>query len=325
MNDRPTIVVALGGNAISQPGQPDDIPAKFAQTRKTTKLLADAIAAGFRLVITHGNGPQVGNVLRRSEIASHEVYPVPLEICVADTQAGMGYMISQCLMNELAARGKPRPVTTLVTTVSVDRADPAFEHFDKPIGPRLSRAIADEHVQNDDWVVTEVGTGEFRRVVPSPRPQRILEIETIRKLLADDELIVCCGGGGIPVCQEDGVYHGVGAVIDKDLTSALLARELQAETLALLTTVPSAFLNFGTPAATPIGRMTVAEARDYLAQGQFASGSMGPKIEAAVQFVEGRDCPSAFAMVAQLESFMAAAPRRVRYPRLAVGPVDQPA
>ena len=242
-----------------------------------------------------------------SKIAQGELYPIPLEVCVADTQAGMGYMIAQCLMNELRQRGAPRPVTTVVTTIVVDADDPAFQHPSKPIGPRMQPADAQRHVVQDGWQVQEVAGHYFRRVVPSPSPREILELATIRQLVEGGELVICCGGGGIPVVRSaEGDYQGAAAVIDKDRSSALLASQLGCATLVILTSVSHAYLDFDTDRQRPLHTVTAEEARRYLAAGQFAAGSMRPKIEAAIQFVSQSPTPHPVAVIAHLDDLVAA-------------------
>ncbi|MCZ6655456.1 MAG: carbamate kinase [Planctomycetota bacterium] len=296
------LVVALGGNAISKPGEPPDIPNQFKTTAETAKSLADLIEAGHRIVITHGNGPQVGKVLRRVELSVPTVYPLPLEICVADTQGGMGYMIAQCLGNELHRRGLPGRVTAVVTTICVDRHDPAFDSPTKPIGSFYDKQAADELQRNDGWVMTEVLIGQYRRVVPSPAPIEIMEKEAIKKLVAGGEIVITCGGGGVPVVRnDDGQYQGVAAVIDKDLASALLARDIAADGMIVLTSIARVCLNFEKPNQTELDRLTLDEARRHLAAGQFPPGSMGPKIESAVQFLENSQNPDAFVLIATPE------------------------
>ena len=282
------IVVALGGNAVSPPGQEGNIPQQYATTRAAIRPLADLVLAGHQLVMTHGNGPQVGNVMRRVEIAArHHVYPLPLDTVVADTQAGMGYMISQCFMNELASRGSPRLCSTLITTVKVQRDDPAFAKPTKPIGPFLTREQAEKHMKNDGWMMVEDSGRGWRRVVASPSPREIMEMDVIRCLVQAGHSIVACGGGGIPVLQgRDGQLSGVEAVIDKDRTTSLLALGLGADMLAFLTGVDYVQQNFGTPQTRPIKQMTVSEAREMLKDGQFPAGSMGPKVEGGVEFLE---------------------------------------
>ncbi len=296
------LVIALGGNAISKPGESPDIPSQFKTTAETAKSLADLREAGHRIVITHGNGPQVGKVLRRVELSVPTVYPLPLEICVADTQGGMGYMIAQCLGNELHRRGLPGRVTAVVTTICVDRHDPAFDSPTKPIGSFYDKQAADELQLNDGWTMTEVLIGQYRRVVPSPAPIEIMEKEAIKKLVAGGEIVITCGGGGVPVVRnDDGRYEGVAAVIDKDLASALLAREIAADGMIVLTSISRVCLNFEKPNQTELDRLTLDEARRHLAAGQFPPGSMGPKIESAVQFLENSQNPDAFVLIATPE------------------------
>lgn len=296
------LVIALGGNAISVPGEQGTIEEQFMHTRQTAVFLADAIIAGYQPIITHGNGPQVGNILRRVELAKHELYTIPLEVCVADTQAGMGYMIGQCLMNELASRGHQRHVTTVVTTVRVDRDDPAFLQPTKPIGPRLEKSVAERQRDSEGWHIREMEDGSYRRIVSSPRPVEIMELPTIRNLADDGELVVCCGGGGIPVCRdEQGRFYGSAAVIDKDLTTALLARELGVSTLVILTGVEHVCLNFGKPAEERLGELSISQAQEYLAAGHFGSGSMRPKVEAAIDFVTNCKAPHPTAYIGHLE------------------------
>ena len=301
---RDKIVVALGGNAISDPAVHGTIEEQFAQTTKTARQLGAAIKQGYQLVITHGNGPQVGNVLRRVEIARTELYPLPLEVCVADTQAGMGYMISQCLGNELAAHGIDRRPTTIVTSVLVDQRDPAFASASKPIGPRLSKAIAEAHAREDNWQIRAEPDGSFRRVVPSPEPQRIMELETIARLVDAGELIISCGGGGIPVLEDEhGNLSGAAAVIDKDLTTAMLANELRVPTMVILTGVENVCLGFGTEQQRALSKLSVADAKRFLAAGEFAVGSMQPKVEAAVRFLDRASCDNPQAIIGHVDRF----------------------
>ena len=305
-NTRPT-VIALGGNAISVPGEQGNIPQQFAHMSDTARLLVGAIELGRHIVITHGNGPQVGNVLRRVEIASAEMYPLPLEVCVADTQAGMGYMIGQCMTNALKKRGIVRDITTIVTNVLVDHEDAAFKKPTKPIGSQMPREQAESHRDKDGWSILEVADGVYRRIVPSPIPKEIIELNTIRRLVEDGELVICCGGGGVPVTRDEhGMLRGAAAVIDKDRTSALLAKELNAEALVILTAVEQVCLNFGKPDQKPLDTLTIAQAKTYLKEGHFAEGSMGPKIEAAVDFVKGSKDPDAVAIIAELPQLTAA-------------------
>ncbi|MGD8452455.1 MAG: carbamate kinase [Phycisphaerae bacterium] len=282
------MVVALGGNAISRPGEEGNVTQQFLNTRQTAVHLADLIEAGCHLVVTHGNGPQVGNVLRRVELAARELYRLPLEICGAHTQGGMSYMIAQCLRNELHKRGIERGVTGIVTSVEVDAADPAFQNPTKPIGSFYQAAEARALQQQHGWQMVEIPQQGFRRVVPSPIPKAIVEIDLIRRLAQQGELLVVAGGGGIPVQRTPaGQYIGVEAVIDKDRTAGLLARAIGATTLLIVTNVDRVAINYRRPNQQLLERMTVSEARRYMADKQFAPGSMGPKVQAAIDFLDG--------------------------------------
>ncbi|MBI4716708.1 MAG: carbamate kinase [Planctomycetes bacterium] len=280
------MVVALGGNAITQPDQEGRVEQQFANSRTAARALADLVVAGNQLLVTHGNGPQIGNFLLRNEAAAGLIYPLAMEVAVAHVQGGMGFMIAQTLTNELAARGDRRIVTAVVTTVLVDRDDPSFRNPTKPVGRELTREEAQRFAQQDGWSIKEVAPGRYRRVVPSPLPQRIMEIEHLRRAVAAGEILVACGGGGVPVVQDPvGGLCGVRAVIDKDLASALLAAQVDADAMLILTGVDRVRINYGKPDERGIERMTVAEARRWLEEGQFPPGSMGPKIQAAIQFL----------------------------------------
>lgn len=301
------LVVALGGNAISAPGKVGDIDEQFAQVSQTAEVLCDAIERGYHLIVTHGNGPQVGNILRRVELARSELYPIPLEVCVADTQAGMGYMIAQCLSNVMNRRNLTCDVTAVVTTVLVDPNDPAFQDPNKAVGPMLTEAQANTHREKDGWQIRDEGKGRFRRVVPSPLPRKIIEIPAIESLIAGGQIVVCCGGGGIPVgVDSNGVVRGVAAVIDKDRTTGLLARHLQAPTLVILTAVEYACINFGKPDEQQLKQITASEAEAYMKAKQFGAGSMLPKIEAGIDFVRHSVHPDAVAIIAHVDHFAAA-------------------
>lgn len=296
------MVIALGGNAISQTQEEGNVDQQFSNSRKTARALADLVQAGHQLVITHGNGPQIGNFLLRNEAAAGRVYPLPMEVAVAHVQGGMGFMIAQTLMNELNRRGDPRVVTAMVTTIVVDADDLGFRNPTKPVGRPLTRKEADQFQRDEGWAVKEVSPGTYRRVVPSPKPRHIQEIDTIRRAVDAGDLVVACGGGGIPVIRgaDDG-FHGVRAVIDKDLVSALLAIELQADAMTILTNVERVCLDFGTPHSREIDRMTVSQARQWLQQGQFPDGSMGPKIQGAIRFLESVDKPDAYVAIGPLD------------------------
>jgi carbamate kinase len=301
---RKRLVVALGGNAISAPDKQGTIDEQFAQVSETAEVLAGAIERGYQLIVTHGNGPQVGNILRRVEIARSELYEIPLEVCVADTQAGMGYMIAQCLSNSMNRRNLTCDVTAIVTTVLVDAEDPAFHNANKAIGPGLTATQAESHRINDGWQIRDEGHGRFRRVVPSPLPRKIIELPAIERLVGAGQIVVCCGGGGIPVAVEStGRVRGVAAVIDKDRTTGLLARHLQAPTLVILTAVEFACINFRKPDERRLEQITADEAETYLNAGQFGAGSMAPKIETAIDFIRRSPHDDAVAIIAHVNRF----------------------
>lgn len=282
------IVVALGGNAISRADQEGNVPQQFENTSYTARYLAGLVAAGYQLVVTHGNGPQVGNVLRRVELAARELYRLPLHICGAHTQGGMGYMIAQCINNALHDRQIARRVTAIVTSVEVDRNDPAFQKATKPIGGFYRKEKAEELKREQGWEMIHVPNQGYRRVVPSPPPIAVVEIDLIRRLVDAGELLVVAGGGGTPVARDEkGHYYGVEAVIDKDRTAALVGRVLDAPVLLIVTSVDRVALKYGTPEQRPLEHMTALEAQRFLDAGEFPPGSMGPKIEAAIEFLRG--------------------------------------
>jgi carbamate kinase len=304
---RKRLVVALGGNAISAPGKVGTIDEQFAQVSETAEALCDAIERGYQIVVTHGNGPQVGNVLRRVELARSELYPIPLEVCVADTQAGMGYMIAQCLSNAMGRRNLACDVTAVVTTVLVDPNDPAFDQPNKAIGPLLTAAQAEVYRNNDGWMLRNEGGGKYRRVVASPLPRKIIEMPAIERLVDADQIVVCCGGGGIPVAVDSlGRIRGVAAVIDKDRTTGLLAGHLEAPMLVILTAVEFACLNYGQPDEKRLEQITADEADAHLNAGHFGAGSMRPKIETAIDFVRHSPHAGAVAIIAHVNKFAAA-------------------
>lgn len=304
---RGPIVVALGGNAISPAGEEGNIAQQFTHTRESARPLVDLLEDGWKLVVTHGNGPQVGHVLRRVELALGEAYPLPLDICVADTQGGMGYMIAQCINNELHARGVELRASALVTTVVVDEHDPAFDNPTKPVGKSYPRERAEELQRTFGWRMVRNGNGTFRRVVPSPRPMEVVEIDLIRSLAAAGQVLVAGGGGGVSVARNGrGELHGVEAVIDKDRTSALIAQQIDAQALLIATCVDRVALDYDKPTARPLDRMTVAEARAHLQAGHFPDGSMGPKIEAAIAFLEASRRDDAEAIICNLDDIRAA-------------------
>lgn len=279
-------VVAVGGNSLVRGGDAS-MDAARAAIAETADHLAAMAAAGWALAVTHGNGPQVGFGLLRSEAAAAVAPRLPLDVLGAETQGSIGYMLQQALDIALARRGVARPVATVVTQVVVDPADQAFSHPTKPIGPFYRAFEADELRRSRGWAMIEDAGRGWRRVVSSPEPLEIVEAPVVRALISQGIVVIAAGGGGIPVVRRETGYEGVEAVIDKDLASAVLARDLGASLLVISTAVQRVALDYGTPAQRPIETMTVADARRYLAEGQFPPGSMGPKIEAGIRFLEG--------------------------------------
>ncbi len=283
------LVIAIGGNAIQPAGDSGSADAQRHRVEDTAAKLADLVQAGHELVVTHGNGPQVGNILLQNEEARNLVPAMPLDICGAESQAQIGYLLAQALRNEFAVRRISRGVAAVVTQTLVDANDPAFKDPTKPIGPFYSRE-ADLIVKRaKGWkLVEDKARGGWRRVVPSPQPLDIVEKDVILKLVADGDgnVVICTGGGGIPVVRRNGRLVGVEAVIDKDLGAAVLARVLGWKDLVIATDVEQVALGFGKPTQRFLEHMTVAEARKHLAEGQFPPGSMGPKIQAAIEFLE---------------------------------------
>lgn len=286
-----TVVVALGGNAILQSGQRGTVEEQRENVRKTSASIVSILEAGYRVVVTHGNGPQVGNVLIQQEEAKNLVPPMTLDICGAQTQGQIGYLLQQTLKNELLKRGYDKPVVTLLTQVVVDARDPAFQNPTKPVGPFYTREKAEKLMQEKGYIMKEDSGRGWRRVVPSPDPLAILEADIIRDLVERGVLVIASGGGGVPVMRlPDGSYQGLEAVIDKDLAGEKLAREVNADLLLILTDVEKVALNFRQPNQVLLDRVTLAEGRRYQKEGHFKAGSMGPKMEAALRFVEsGRE------------------------------------
>ncbi len=279
------VLVALGGNAMTGPDGSATPHAQRAAIAVASEHLADLVAAGHEVVVTHGNGPQVGNLLVKNELAAHVVPPVPLDWCGAQTQGTIGFTLLDTLEASLAARGAERPVAALVTRTLVAADDPGFARPTKPIGRFLPREQAQTLIDHGErW--EDRGEKGWRRIVASPEPIEVLETHTLLTLLGAGYVVVAAGGGGIPVVRSaSGAVHGVEAVIDKDLTAALLARAVDADVLVIATDVAHAVAGWGTPDAHDIGRVTLAEMEAYAAAGHFASGSMGPKVDAAMRFV----------------------------------------
>jgi carbamate kinase len=285
-NKNKLAVVALGGNALILDKNRKTIPDQFDAVKETVKHITDMIADGWQVVITHGNGPQVGFILRRSELSLHELHPVPLDYCGADTQGAIGYMIQKALRNEFKARGINKKAVTVVTQVEVGSDDPAFDNPSKPIGSFLDEDTAKQRMKNGQFFVEDAGRG-WRQVVPSPRPKRIIEIEAIRSLVENKFIVIAVGGGGIPVVEKpSGFIRGIEAVIDKDFASGLLAKLINADLLLITTAVEKVALNFNQPNQEWINQMTVAEAEKFIEEGHFAPGSMLPKIMAIVSFLK---------------------------------------
>jgi carbamate kinase len=282
------VVVAIGGNSLIKDRMHQSVRDQFAAARQTCEHIASMVHEGWDVVIGHGNGPQVGFILRRSELAAHELHQLPLDVCDADSQGAIGYALAQNLQNELRRYDVNKPVVAVVTQVEVDCHDPAFAAPSKPIGTFMDEAEAARHHEADGWDVAPDANRGWRRVVASPRPHRIVELDVIRTLVAAGAVVIGVGGGGIPVVSDErGDLHGVEAVIDKDLACSLLASDLGADLFLITTGVDRVALHFGTPDEEWLDRLTLADAKKHLAEGtHFARGSMAPKIEAVVGFLE---------------------------------------
>jgi carbamate kinase len=283
---RKVAVVAIGGNSLIKDANHETVEDQFDAIRETCRHIGGMIKRGWSVAITHGNGPQVGFILLRSELASDTLHTIPLDSCVADTQGSLGYMIQQCLGNELKHRRISRKVVTVVTQTLVRKNDPAFKNPTKPIGPFYTKDKAEKYRKERGWKMVEDSGRGWRHVVPSPIPLRIIEQATIRKLVRDGAVVIAVGGGGVPVVEEDGDLRGVEAVIDKDYASAILAMELKADLFLISTAVEKVALNFGKTNQVFLDRMTFSEAKKYYRQGHFAPGSMGPKIKAIINYLE---------------------------------------
>ena len=293
------VVVALGGNALEDKGLPPTAESQLKVARRTAEYLAQLSSAGYELAIVHGNGPQVGRILLASETAAEVTPAMPFDVCGAMSQGYIGYHIQQALTEALRRRGKNIPVVSLVTQMVVDENDPAFQNPTKPIGPFYSQKEAEYLAASKGYTVKEDSGRGWRRVVPSPKPKRIVEIGTI-KTLWDTTISIACGGGGIPVIRrEDGSLEGVAAVIDKDLAAARLAQDMNADILMILTEVPAVAIHFGKPDQTDLGEVSAAELERYAAEGQFGAGSMLPKVQAAVEFA--RSAPGRRAIITSLD------------------------
>ena len=293
------VVVALGGNALEDKKLPPTAQSQLQVARRTAGYLAELSCAGYELAVVHGNGPQVGRILLASETAAGVTPSMPFDVCGAMSQGYIGYHLQQALTDALRSRGRNVPVVTVVTQMVVDPNDPAFRSPTKPIGPFYSREEAEALAAEKGYTVKEDSGRGWRRVVPSPKPKRIVEIGTI-KTLWDTTVTIACGGGGIPVVENgDGTLEGVAAVIDKDLAACELAQEMEADILMILTEVPAVAINFGKPGQTDLGEVAADELEKHAADGQFGAGSMLPKVQAAVEFV--RSAPGRRAVITSLD------------------------
>ena len=290
MTEKKVAVVAIGGNSLIKSKQHQTVEDQYLAAKETTQHIADMIEAGWDVAIGHGNGPQVGFILRRSEIAAkvEGMHEVPLDVCGADTQGAIGYALQQTLQNELFARGISKSVATIITQVLVDQADPAFRNPSKPIGGFMDEAEAKHRESDMGWSIVEDAGRGWRRVVASPLPKEIVELDSIRILVEAGVVAITVGGGGIPVIDAgDNIYQGTAAVIDKDFASSLLAQKLNADLFLISTAVEKVAINFGKPDQAWIDHMTLSQAKQYLAEGtHFAKGSMAPKIQAIIWYLE---------------------------------------
>jgi len=281
-------ILAVGGNSLILDEKHKSVQDQYDAAEQTCVHIAGLIKRGYRMVVTHGNGPQVGFILRRSELSRRELHEVPLDSCGADSQGAIGYQIQRAMHNVTRDWPEHPVVATIVTQVLVDKNDPSFQKPSKPIGSFMKEADALDHREKDGWAVVEDAGRGWRRVVGSPRPKKIIELEAIKKLLEAGIVVVAVGGGGIPVVlRDDDTLVGADAVIDKDLATSLLAAELKADLLIISTAVEKVCINFKKPNQQDLDRITLAEAKKYLAEGHFAPGSMKPKIEAVIEFLEG--------------------------------------
>ena len=287
MENKGLAIVAVGGNALIKDNQHKTVQDQYAAAVDTMAHIADMIAEGWNVVVTHGNGPQVGFILRRSELSAHELHEVPLDYCGADTQGSIGYMFQQALYNEFVRRKMQKSAVTVVTQTIVDRNDPAFQNPTKPIGSFMDEEQAKMRMEKDGWTVVEDAGRGWRRVVPSPIPLRIVEADAINALIDKGFVVIGVGGGGIPVIETpEGKLIGVEAVIDKDFGAAILASMLKADLFLISTAVEKVAINFNKPNQQWLDQMTAAEARQYLQEGHFAKGSMLPKIQAILKYLD---------------------------------------
>lgn len=280
-------IVSLGGNALIRRGEKGTIEEQFAHTGECMRQISRMIGDGYRIVITHGNGPIVGNIMIRNEAARNTVPPMPLYICDADSEGGVGFMIQQTIYNHLRMIDPARDVVTVITQVVVDKDDEAFRKPTKPIGPFYSAVEAELLEQGKGWRLVEDSGRGYRRAVPSPRPLKVIESRVIKHLADIGVVVIAAGGGGVPVAEVEGTLQGVEAVIDKDLATSVLAREIGAVSIVILTQVEMVYLNYGRRGQRGLREVTLEEMKAYHRQGHFPPGSMGPKIEAAIEFLDG--------------------------------------
>jgi carbamate kinase len=281
------MLIAVGGNSLIRAGEKGTVAEQLANARRTAAAIIGLIRLGYRLVITHGNGPQVGAALLRSERASDQVPPHTLDVCGAATQGEIGYLLAQSLQDELSAAGIRVPVVSVITQTVVSREDPAMQHPTKPIGPFYSRSEAQQRRQQLGWQIVEDAARGYRRVVPSPEPLEIVELEVIRDLVNDGVLVVACGGGGIPVVRDNGTLRGIEAVIDKDRASAVMATSLGVDVFAISTDTDYVYLDYKKPTQRPLTLVTAEDLEKYYSAGHFPPGNMGPKVESVLRFLHG--------------------------------------
>lgn len=285
-DNKPIAIVAMGGHAFMLHGEKGTIEDHQKNASEISSQLMHLVDRNYNLVITHGNGPQVGNLLLMTELTAEQVPPMPLDVLVAQTEGSLGYIMQQAILNQLAKTRRSQRVVTVVTQVLVNRDDPAFLKPSKPIGPFLSKEEAERRSDELGWNIIEDSGRGWRRVVPSPVPQEVVQHRIILDSVTAGHIVIACGGGGIPVIRkQDGTFEGVEAVIDKDLTSSVLASQIKADLLVILTEVPNVYLYYGTPKQRPLGAVTISEMESYEREGHFAEGSMGPKVHAILSFL----------------------------------------
>ncbi|MBT6432867.1 MAG: carbamate kinase [Deltaproteobacteria bacterium] len=280
------VVIAIGGNSLIRSDETGTIQEQFKNARATMKQLVELVQAGFEIVLTHGNGPQVGNLLLRVEATAPDIVRLPLGICDADTQGGIGYMLQQVFQNQLALRGIHKTVVSLVTQVEVNPDDPELQNPSKPIGPFYSEEESKERIADRGWIMKEDAGRGYRRLVPSPKPLKIIELKAIKAILKEGMIPIAVGGGGIPVVRKGDILDGLDGVIDKDRASSLLASTLGADVLAISTGVSHVQIGFGTENARKLEKIKVSQLRELYEAGEFPPGSMGPKVEAALKFID---------------------------------------